>query len=329
MNNTIYPSWVPAEAYGIANPNNQTVLFHIGSTPFYLYSLMILLGFLCSILTVFYFWHREKFKIDTLMTLIIITVPTAILGARLGYVIEALLYDPSFSIGDWYKIWQGGLSIQGGVTLAAICDLIYLYTQRNVIDIRKAASLVIPAILIGQVIGRWGNFGNHELYGKIDWSGKSSLVFGHGFASHMFISDNYSQALGLNGAYRYPLFLYEGIANFVGYLTIVWIINFLWLLKPGASAGLYFIWYGTVRLSMEPLRQDSFNLYIYASLAFIIFGLLIFSYFQFFSRVKYQLVKQNKRRTYVYANPEQYANNVNVSSFGYLYKKLIITNLKK
>ncbi|RIV16529.1 prolipoprotein diacylglyceryl transferase [Mycoplasmopsis gallopavonis] len=313
MSSNLGPLYVPASAIREGEP---TILFQIGSWSMNVYSLAIMLGFICSILSIVYFWYREKYSFDILLTLIIITVPSSIIGARLAFIIEQAIYGGTLT--RWWAIWEGGLSIQGGIILTIILDLLYLYSKRKVVDVRKAASLIIPTILIGQVAGRWGNFSNHEVYGKIDWTGASSLIFGKAFASQMYIADNYTNALGLEGAYRYPLFLYEGIANLIGYLLIVWVFNLFWVFKPGVTAGLYLIWYGIVRIAMEPMRQESYQLYSNIALFFVILGSFIAIYYQFFGVVKYIRTKRN----YEYQNPEFYNAHVDATSFKYFYFKI-------
>ncbi len=67
--------------------------------------------------------------------------------------------------------------------------------------LEKTCDIIIPTILIGQVIGRWGNYANYEVYGRIDYSGASSLIFGKAFAENMFLKDE-------NGTgYRIPTIL--------------------------------------------------------------------------------------------------------------------------
>ncbi|QZE12084.1 prolipoprotein diacylglyceryl transferase [Mycoplasma sp. Ms02] len=298
--------WKPEYAF---TPGENTPLFTIGSYSAHVYSFMIMFGILASVLTIAFFWMREKYKIETLLTLVIITIPMSFIGARLGYVIEALIYQENpFQNSAWWKVWEGGLSIQGGIIVAFIADMLYVYYKRKEIDMRKAMSFIIPTILIGQVIGRWGNYANHEVYGQIDWTGKSVLIFGKNFASNMFITDSYSKAI-LNsdeGAYRVPLFLYESLLNLVGYLIIVWVFNLFGIFKPGSTSGLYFFFYGIVRIVMEPMRQESFGLYTYTAAIFIIFGALLFIYFQFLSRVLYKKEWKKYYYTYTMINQEQY-----------------------
>ncbi|MFV8475905.1 prolipoprotein diacylglyceryl transferase [Mycoplasma sp. 1932B] len=317
MNNNL-PSFLPTT--DAIREGTPTILFSIGSYQMHLYSLMIMFGFLFAILTVLFYWYKEKWDLNILFVVIIITVPAGIFGGRLGFIIERLIYNPSnpFPNSHWYAIWEGGLSIQGGVILAALLDIAYLYTKRQYVDLRKAFSYILPAVLVGQFVGRFGNYANHEVYGRIDWSGYSVTSLGSTFASNMYISDATTDALGLEGAYRYPLFLYEGIANLVGYILLCWVFNYFGVFKPGATGALYLLWYGVTRAAMEPLREESYNLYSYVALVFIILGVLLFIYFQFFGLVKYSKTLGKYRWTYEIKNKEEYNNYVYRTSFKYL-----------
>ncbi|AIA29363.1 prolipoprotein diacylglyceryl transferase [Mycoplasmopsis californica HAZ160_1] len=304
----------PGEKYGIVAgvpANSASTLFMIGSLPIRTYSITMLLGMLAAILTISFFWKREKYKFEILYTLIVIVIPTAIVGARLWDLVEVALYDPNFNWSSWWKIWEGGLSIQGGVLLSAAAGCLYVYHKRHEIDFRKAIDIIIPTILIGQVIGRWGNYANHELYGKVDWDGSSVLIFGKSFAQNMFISDALSQKLNQPGLFRYPLFLYEGLINLAGYIILVWVINLFGLVKPGTNAGFYFIWYGVVRLALEPLRQHAYDIYTIAALVYIALGSILFIYHTYISPVHYIKVKQKYRYVYQMAHPQAYVNYIN------------------
>ncbi|MEA4191355.1 prolipoprotein diacylglyceryl transferase [Mycoplasma sp. 2248] len=321
MNNSAYPAWVPDSPIA---EGTSTILFSIGSFQMHLYSFMIMLGFILSILTVLFFWFKEGWNIDILFVIILITVPAGIIGARLGFIIERLIYEPDnpFPNSHWYAIWQGGLSIQGGVVLAAFLDIVYLYTKRKDVDLKKAFGYILPAVLVGQFVGRFGNYANHEVYGKIDWTGASVLVFGKSFASNMYISDSLTASMGLEGAYRYPLFLYEGLANLIGYILICWVVNYFGLLRPGSGGALYLIWYGITRAAMEPLREESYNLYSVVAILFIIGGGLALIYFEFLRGNLYVRKLQKYKFVFEHKNKESYLNHVNITSFSYLFSKL-------
>ncbi|MEE3928519.1 prolipoprotein diacylglyceryl transferase [Mycoplasmopsis ciconiae] len=329
MINNLAAAWVPSAAI---RANTPSYIFQTSFFDLRVYSLMLMLGILCSVLTILFFWIRAKYKIETLLTFVLITIPLSLLGSRLGYIIEALIYENEpFKGSAWYRIWDGGLSIQGGIILAVIGDLIYGYTKRSEIDMRLVANYIIPTILIGQFVGRFGNYANHEVYGKIDWSGNSVLIFGKSFATNMYISDSLSDSLGLEGAYRYPLFLYEALFSLFGYIILVWVINLFGLSKPGTTASLYFVYYGVVRIVMEPMRQEAFGYYSVLSFMFILFGLLAFIYFQFLSLVEYIKVKKGYYYDYVIMHQSAYIDYVNATSFKAFYYKLIshLTKNKK
>ncbi|ENY54043.1 prolipoprotein diacylglyceryl transferase [Metamycoplasma alkalescens] len=260
--------------------------------PFYVYSLTMMLGMLSSILTVVYFWKREKWPFDQLAILIFIALPTAIIGARLFFVIQQLIEHRGWVNGPWYKmffIWEGGLSIHGGVIVSTICCIVYVVFAKSAktIDLKKAFSIILPAVLIGQTIGRWGNFANHEVYGQIML--ENSLAFKilpQIIREHMFI----------NGHYRLPLFLYESVANLIGYIILVWILNNYNWLKPGTTGALYILYYGIVRFGMEPLRQDNYNIYKVISALYIITGLVLLVLFEFVIKLNYNVYKIYKYR---------------------------------
>ncbi|MGL4183818.1 MAG: prolipoprotein diacylglyceryl transferase [Metamycoplasmataceae bacterium] len=269
---------------------------YLPGTPIAVYSITMILGIFAAIITVMYFWKREKYSFEILLKIILITIPSAIIGARLFFIFERLIYNPGnpFPGSNWWAIWDGGLSIQGGVIVPLILNLIYLSTKRSVIDIKMAFGIILPTVLIGQVIGRWGNFANHEVYGN-PTSYESIAWLGPNIAYNMFI----------DGAYRQPLFLYESLANLVGYILIVWVILNLGLLKPGSTGALYLLWYGIVRTAMEPLREEQYLYYSIMSIISIVAGILFLAFFEITGRKDYIIEKvglikfyKNKRINY-------------------------------
>lgn len=255
---------------------------------FSLYPFAIFLGILASIFSIAFFWNRNKYQWDILLTLIIITIPTSIIGARLFYIFERLIYnsDNPFPNSHWYAVWEGGLSIQGGVLAPLICDLIYLSFKKDVIDRRNVFGIILPTVLLGQAIGRWGNFTNHEVFGRIV-SGDSLNWLGQTIKYNMLI----------NGTYHAPLFLYESIANFLGYFIIVWVIlNFGWA-KPGTTGALYLIWYGLTRVVMEPLREESYSYYTILAVLSICFGVILAIYFEWNGLARYEKIRINNNHS--------------------------------
>ncbi|VEU59075.1 prolipoprotein diacylglyceryl transferase [Mesomycoplasma neurolyticum] len=281
-----------------------------------IYSFMIFLGIIASIISIFFFWKREKLSLEHLYWLIIITVPTAIIGARLGFIFEQIIAGNAASLkNNWWNPRDGGLSVQWGVMISASCDLIYVMTKRKVLDYRKAMSYILPTILIGQAIGRWGNFTNHELYGKVDSDGSTVLWLGESIVKNMYIRDS----VNTDGALRVPLFFYEFLTSIIGYILIVWILNLFNWLKPGTTGALYFVWYGIVRSSMEFLRQESYVFYFVISILYIIFGLTFASYYQFLGNYRFNFKEKKLEKVIRYKSEKRKWLNINWNYYQKLY----------
>lgn len=208
---------------------------------FHVYAFTMFLGMVVAILFSWYRLHKQKIPSDGLIWSIIFIIPTSLLGASFFG-----KDDPENVIGFWQKFafWNPGMSIHGGVLFGAIVGLTFfgIYNRRTHISLWVYADCIIPNILLGQVIGRWGNFFNHELLGAI--VGYSDSLN----ASHIpalswlpaFIRDNCFKLDGgapeiINGMYvfRAPIFLYESIANlgFWAILTFLMPSAFRWCSK--------------------------------------------------------------------------------------------------
>lgn len=222
-------------------------LFSLGFL--HMYNLTMFLGITISFLSVLYFFKRYKYPTEIVMTMLIIIVPSSILGARFWYVVTQDGWRAVFS--KTFFSFEG-LSIQGGVffSTAAVVPYVYWNDKKGLLDFRTVASVTLSSVLIGQTIGRWGNFGNHEVYGKVIDGNKLNWLAWIGIKDNMFI----------DGKYRTPLFLYESIANFAGYYFILWILIGKAVARPGTGAFAYMAWYGLTRLIMEPMRESAFNM---------------------------------------------------------------------
>ncbi len=214
---------------------------------FTMYAVCILIG---VIIAAFYVIHEGKrlgINSDTLYLAIIITLPLAIIGARIWYVLFNLDSFSSFAEVLGFRngkfVGFAGLAIQGGVIVAIL--VLYIYCRIRKLSIYKIMDLAAPAIIIGQICGRWGNFFNHELYGPIDTSG---------FVENLpLIGD----MMYIDGAYRHPVFLYESLLNLVGLVIMIVAVRKIKYVKTGDVLGFYLIWYGAVRIFTENLRLNS------------------------------------------------------------------------
>ncbi|MBO4541153.1 MAG: prolipoprotein diacylglyceryl transferase [Bacilli bacterium] len=195
---------------------------------------------------------------------------SGILGARIGYVIGnwngdvagGISFSQEVANGHWetiFKIWEGGLTILGGAIGGIIAgSLWFQFTKTKTIGCRTGIDCAVPTILLAQAIGRWGNFFNHEVYGATVEMG--SLKFLPIWLRNQ-MATTFSNGVPGSEAYV-PLFLIEGALNVVGYFLIVYLIGKLlkkWLHR-GDLGGFYLMWYGVIRLILEPLRNANFNM---------------------------------------------------------------------
>ncbi len=204
----------------------------------------------------------------------LVMLPLAIVGARLYYCLfewERYIREPLRIL----YIWEGGLAIHGGI-IAGVAYA-YYYFRKHGYNLLRLGDCVLPNLMLAQVIGRFGNFMNHEAYGNI-----VDESFYNNYPA--FIKDN----MFIDGFYRQPTFLFEAMGNLVGFFFIITIFKkYLWK-KRGDLCYAYAIWYGGVRFFVESLRSDSlmfFGLRIaqIVSLIFIFIGLL--GYFGVFDRM--------------------------------------------
>ncbi|OIP70000.1 MAG: prolipoprotein diacylglyceryl transferase [Oscillatoriales cyanobacterium CG2_30_44_21] len=176
--------------------------------------------------------------------LVIWLVVGAIPCARLYYVIFEW---HRFQTQPWYKvfaIWEGGIAIHGAIIGGAIAATIFC--KRQQISTWLMADIIFPAVILGQAIGRWGNFFNSEAFGAptdLPWK--------------LFIPVNRRPAELINEAYFHPTFLYESLWN-IGVFAIL-IFTFLRFpkLRTGTITMLYAIAYSLGRFWIEGLRTDS------------------------------------------------------------------------
>ena len=221
------------------------VAFHLGGWPVYWYGIIIAAGFLLAV--VFCSRKAPQFGIrqDDIIDMLFFAVPLSIIGARLYYIIFYLdLYrreDGSLDFGAMVRIWDGGLAIYGGVIAAVIT--LFVFCKVRKIKFLAFADLGVFGMLIGQMIGRWGNFVNIEAYG-----GPTDLPWRMGIYQYV---DGVRQYVEVH-----PTFLYESLWNLVG-LGLLILIAKKWRKFDGQLFLSYFAWYGVGRGFIEGLRTDS------------------------------------------------------------------------
>ena len=222
--------------------------FKIGSFTIAWYAIFILTGVILAVILGVKEGKKLGIASDIIYTGVVITLPIAIIGARLWYVLFNISSFSSFGEVLGFKNCQfvglSGLAIQGGVIAALIT--VYIYCRKRNVKLYRILDVVAPGFLIGQILGRWGNFCNHELYGPIVKNPeflKAIPILGE----NMFI----------NGAYRHPTFLYESALNLIGLIIMLVLRRKSKKLQSGDLIGIYLIWYGMVRIFTESLRSMS------------------------------------------------------------------------
>lgn len=220
----------------------QRVAFSILGKDIYWYGIIIACGFLLGVLYACRQCRELGVEEDQLLDMLCFAVPVALLCARLYYVVFYLdLYrnpDGSFDWGEMVAIWDGGVAIYGGILGAVATCLVFC-------KVRKCAFLPLAdcaafGLLIGQALGRWGNFVNQEAYGgpcTLPWRMGLTLSSGEYIEVH-------------------PTFLYESLWNVVGLLLLIFVVKRVRKV-PGQIFFSYVFWYGLGRFWIEGMRTDS------------------------------------------------------------------------
>lgn len=219
------------------------VAFHIGEFPVYWYGIIIGSGALLAALLAFYEAKRIGFDLDTFLNTLLLAIPTALISGRLYYVVFHWDYYSQYR-GEIFSFRDGGLAIHGVIIGSALAA--YIYSKLKSFSFVQVAEIAFPSVLLGQAIGRWGNFTNQEAYG-----GPVSLEF----LEKLHLPDFIINQMWINESYHHPTFLYESIWSIIGVIIIL-LIRYRNPIR-GAILSLYFIWYSVGRFFIEGLRTDS------------------------------------------------------------------------
>ena len=209
----------------------------IGPLTIYYYGVIIAFGL---ILAVLYGCKRSRefgIKEDDVVDAVLWVTPFAILCARLYYCLFSWDYYGKNPIEILY-IWEGGLAIYGGVLGALVGVLVFCKIKK--IKVAALLDLMLLGFLIGQSIGRWGNFMNREAFGA---------------ETEFFLRMGLLNSRNATIIYVHPTFLYESVWNAIGFV----LLHFLSKRRryDGQIALSYAAWYGLGRAFIEGLRTDS------------------------------------------------------------------------
>ncbi len=221
------------------------VIFNIGGFEIRWYSVLIAIAVIIGYFLILSESKRFKIKKEFMFNMMFWTLIFAIIGARLYYVAFNLEYYISNPI-EILQIWKGGLAIHGGLLFGAITILIYC--KKYQVRVGKILDIIVPALLLGQAIGRWGNFFNGEAYGTI-------VTYNQLIDMKIipqFIIDN----MFINGAYHLPMFYFESLWCLLGFFLSLFLRRRKYI-KDGQLVAFYMMWYGVARFVIEMFRTDA------------------------------------------------------------------------
>lgn len=220
-------------------PLNPPASFTLFGREIYFYGVIIALAFMAGLLYAVRHARFTGIQEDDIYDVMLGLLPMSILGARLYYVLFRLDYYWAHP-GEILAVWEGGLAIYGGILAGALT--VFLVCRRKKIPFFAMGDLIILGCMLGQAIGRWGNFMNREAFGA------ETMIF-----CHMGLTDAAGTTI-----YVHPTFLYESLWNLAGFAFLSR------KLKKRSYDGQcmlgYFLWYGLGRAWIESLRTDSLML---------------------------------------------------------------------
>lgn len=221
------------------------IAFSIGSLSVHWYGLILGTAAIVGLLLAIQEGKRFGIPSDFFMDLLLLGVPSAIIGARIYYV--AFTWDDyKDNLWDVFKIWNGGIAIYGALIGAIICA--FFYFRHKGYNFWRIVDICAPSLIIGQAIGRWGNFVNQEAYG-----GPVEESF---LRNTLHLPDFIVNQMNVQGTFHHPTFLYESLWNIAG-LILLLVLRRQKFMRAGELFLSYFIWYSIGRFFIEALRTDS------------------------------------------------------------------------
>lgn len=228
-------------------PLIDPIALHIGPLIVHWYGIILGTGALVGLIFAIREGRRFGVPADFFLDLLMIGVPVAILSARTYYVAFEWPYYARHP-EDIIAVWKGGLAIHGALIGSVLVGL--FFARRRGVSFWWLMDVAAPSIIIGQAIGRWGNFVNQEAHG-----GPVSRAF----LENLHLPNWIIEQMNIGGTYYHPTFLYESIWNALGFLLLITVRRVL-VLRRGELSALYAVWYSIGRTYIEGMRTDSLML---------------------------------------------------------------------
>lgn len=226
------------------------IALDLGFIQIYWYSITMFLGVLLGGLLTISEIKRIKLDKEFFLNMLFYIIIFGFIGARIYFVLFNLDYYLLNPI-EILQVWNGGLAIHGAIIAGVLVLIIYsLKHHKTKLEIIKYLDTMTLGLILGQIIGRWGNFFNQEAHGGI-----TSISF----LEKLHIPSFIIEGMTINGIVYHPTFLYESSLNLIG-LVILLIISRKKNLKTGTLLSIYLMWYSLIRFFIEGMRTDSLML---------------------------------------------------------------------
>lgn len=226
------------------------VFISVGPFTIYWYGVIIAFGIFLGLYLASKEAERLGLEKDLMTDLLIFAAPVAIIFARIYYVTFEWKQYVGQPWWNWLAIWEGGIAIHGALIGAVLTAIIFSRIKK--VSFWQIADITAPSIILGQAIGRWGNFMNQEAHG-----GPVSKAFYENFMQYLpsFIVDQ----MCIDGVLYHPTFLYESVWNVIVFALLLWMRYKINPLR-GEIFLTYLVAYSVGRFFIEGLRTDSLML---------------------------------------------------------------------
>lgn len=208
------------------------------------YSFLILIGVLLSVFLVRKEAKRFNIPQDDMFDLCFYAIIIGIIGARLYYVLFNIYYY-KYHLLEIFQVWNGGLAIHGGIIFGAIT--IILFAKKKNLNVLRILDIAVPALILAQCIGRWGNFFNSEAHG---------FATTYNYLTKLHIPTFIIKGMEINNIYYLPTFYFESLWCLLGFIILI-IVRRLKYIKIGEITCIYLMWYSFGRFFIESWRTDS------------------------------------------------------------------------
>ncbi|UFT98507.1 prolipoprotein diacylglyceryl transferase [Radiobacillus kanasensis] len=254
-------------------PSLSRVFLELGPFTVYWYGVIIATGAFLGLWLATRESDRLGLKKDVFIDLVVFAIPVAIIFARIYYVIFEWEQYEGGTWWDVFEIWNGGIAIHGALIGSVLTAIIFARVKK--MSFWQLADIAAPSLILGQAIGRWGNFMNQEAHG-----GPVSEAYYQNFMQ--YLPDFITNQMCIDGVMYHPTFLYESVWNIL-------VLGFLlWFRRKNPRRGevyiSYMMAYSVGRYFIEGMRTDS--LYVVGqlrtaqliSIVLIVLGIVLIVY---------------------------------------------------